>query len=391
MTDDETTTFEVRDSRGGNFLWLDHELLKVYAPLIGPVALAVYAALAMHSSAERDDGQTVYPSYQTIADEAGIDRRSAMRAVRTLAAVGLVHVPPRDPAGPRDANRITLLHVEKLHCQRNDEAGRAEREEYRRRIVEERGLTLNARGMVTLAALVTHSHQASDTQSPALVTHSHQASDSQSPEQQPVNNNPQKNTSNNNGAEARATPRVAPPPPPAASTSATPTPAFAAAAAAESDAVLSIVRKLAGHGVAGNGRTLDLARRIAGKRDVEGIIDAHAASLKRNPKIQNFPGALLAALTAHDFDSAAPTPATPPAPPRRPGQLRQVPDATPAEREEARHRAAERVQERGRPGRIAALIQETQAKLMDSKMGAERRAYYTQYLEHLQEQAGGAA
>lgn len=72
-------------------------------------ALAVFAVLSAH--ADGATGET-YPSYRTIADEAGVGRSTAIKAVHTLAEYGLLTITHRhDADGDHAANLYCLVVV----------------------------------------------------------------------------------------------------------------------------------------------------------------------------------------------------------------------------------------------------------------------------------------
>lgn len=94
----------------------------------------------------------------------------------------------------------------------------------------------------------------------------------------------------------------------AATATATPTPKYGAAAAVLTSSQADTLARLKAHGVARNAKVLAVVRAIADKPGALEAIDDMAAALKRNKRISNFPGALVAALEAHDW-TAKPKPA----------------------------------------------------------------------------------
>lgn len=88
------------------FAVLTHHKLK-------PFTLAVYCVLVMHASKV---DRTAWPSYATIAQEAGISRRSAVKAVQDLEKCGLIEVRPReDDAGDQTSNLYTIVPATPRH------------------------------------------------------------------------------------------------------------------------------------------------------------------------------------------------------------------------------------------------------------------------------------
>lgn len=131
------------DGRSKGFFWIEDALFDVHAPKIGVYGVAVYCLLARMSNSEK----VCWPSYSYIAKQLKISRRTAMRVVSELIALGLLKVETKQSLTPdgkiaHDSNRYTLQ---------------------------------NARpGSVSESP-------PSDSQSPPVVTHSHHPSDSQSP------------------------------------------------------------------------------------------------------------------------------------------------------------------------------------------------------------------
>jgi len=93
--------------RRGHYSWIDNA---AFAKLreIGTTAFAVYAVLALHASSEN---QTCTPGEDTIAAVLGTSARTVERAIKTLAAVGLVKCEQIRRAGRWDQSRYTLLDV----------------------------------------------------------------------------------------------------------------------------------------------------------------------------------------------------------------------------------------------------------------------------------------
>lgn len=107
---------EVQDKRQCGWLWLDNEILDIYAPKIGVYGLAVYVGLARHANGSR----ACWPSYETLATELGMSRRKVIDVVKELIAVGLIEVTARnyktdDGATVQQSNVFTLLDVHAMH------------------------------------------------------------------------------------------------------------------------------------------------------------------------------------------------------------------------------------------------------------------------------------
>lgn len=88
------------------FVKLDFKLVRHIMPIVGPEGLAVYTCLKMHEN--RRTGQC-NPAYQTIADETGMSRRSAIRYTRILVNLKAVSlVPIWTDKGDRTSNQYNL-------------------------------------------------------------------------------------------------------------------------------------------------------------------------------------------------------------------------------------------------------------------------------------------
>src|SRR5262245_8015660 len=87
----------------GGWFRVSNDVVDVHGSRLGPVAGWVYVCLARHA------GTTGYafPSYDTIAREMGMGRRTVVRAIRTLESLGFVAVERQNDG--RQSNRYRLL------------------------------------------------------------------------------------------------------------------------------------------------------------------------------------------------------------------------------------------------------------------------------------------
>jgi len=118
-----TTPPAPRTRRPGQWCWLDTSIVAAYGPRIGAYGIAVYVALATHAS---NDTQACWPSIQRIASLVHLSRSTVKRALRTLEAIGLVHIQARqDGEGDPTSNLYTLTDptVQMLPCQDSPEEG----------------------------------------------------------------------------------------------------------------------------------------------------------------------------------------------------------------------------------------------------------------------------
>ena len=86
-----TETLEVRDNRGGEWLWMHNTIIDHYGPLIGAYGVAVYAALSRYANRE---GQA-WPSIQTLAAQLAIAPNTVRRTLATLEQHSLLSVTRR--------------------------------------------------------------------------------------------------------------------------------------------------------------------------------------------------------------------------------------------------------------------------------------------------------
>lgn len=94
------------------FVKLDATLMQYVMPIIGPDGLAVYMCLKLHHN--RRTGQC-NPSYQRIAEETGMSRRSVIRYMRLLISLKLVAPTPLwDGKGHRTSNQYCFANPAKF-------------------------------------------------------------------------------------------------------------------------------------------------------------------------------------------------------------------------------------------------------------------------------------
>lgn len=103
------------DRRRFGYGRIDNRVITEHGADLGPYALAVYCALAVH--ADSDGGS--FPGRKTIAKETGMSDRSVDKALVLLAERGLVIVENRyHDDGGKTSNRYVLAHV--VHPHAND-------------------------------------------------------------------------------------------------------------------------------------------------------------------------------------------------------------------------------------------------------------------------------
>ena len=82
---------EARSLAHGDWYWIPRAVITGYASEIGARALAVYNFLAAYA----DSRQTCFPSQKYMAERLGCSRSTVNKAVKTLAAAGLVGIEKR--------------------------------------------------------------------------------------------------------------------------------------------------------------------------------------------------------------------------------------------------------------------------------------------------------
>jgi DNA-binding Lrp family transcriptional regulator len=98
----------LKDRRQRGWYHIDNALLDAYGPMVGANGIAVYNVLARRADKDGDS----FPSYSLIAESVGISRPTAIAAVRTLIAYGLVTCETVRVAGKRPQNHYRLVTVE---------------------------------------------------------------------------------------------------------------------------------------------------------------------------------------------------------------------------------------------------------------------------------------
>lgn len=71
-----------------SFCMIGSAVVREYGPKIGAIPLAVYAVLSEHANKSGE----CWPSYDTIAKMIALSRPTVIKAIKTLAAAGLVEV-----------------------------------------------------------------------------------------------------------------------------------------------------------------------------------------------------------------------------------------------------------------------------------------------------------
>jgi len=137
-----------RDARAPGWFWSDNDLIDHYGPIIGAYGVAVYCALARY--ADRDG--RAFPSYERLAKQLSISRRTVIRTIAVLIEQKLVESEARTkPNGDPDSNCYVLIPIARQS--------------------QERAVPSDSQTLP------------SDSQTLGVVTHSHLGSDSQSPKE----------------------------------------------------------------------------------------------------------------------------------------------------------------------------------------------------------------
>jgi hypothetical protein len=98
-----------RDRRDPGWFWVDNSIIDRYGADLGPIGIALYAALARH--ADRDG--RAFPAFDTLAKLIGTSRRTAITYLQRMEALGVIAIDAQtDAAGnPIAANIYTLCAI----------------------------------------------------------------------------------------------------------------------------------------------------------------------------------------------------------------------------------------------------------------------------------------
>jgi hypothetical protein len=260
-------SIEIRDSHRRHFCIIDNYVIDDHGATIGPYGLALYLALARHADAHE---QSCYPSLATLARETGMSRAKAKRTVHALRDAGLLDIKTRyDAAGDMTSSLYTL----------RDPAGRVH-------------------STPPVGYTVPHPRVHSTPKQDSLNKTQQQQRDARNakpvagggaPRALPPARRAQEQDSLNKTQQQQRDAQSAKP--------------VAAAAGEMTSREREILERLKMHGVARNAKVRAIARGIADKPNALEAIDEIAAALKRNKRIANVPGALVAALEEHDWNA----------------------------------------------------------------------------------------
>lgn len=102
---------EIRDTRKGNWFWIDNIILTEYLPTIGMLGFTLYSTLAMLSKGSSQ----VSCSYNELARLLDVTPRTIMKTIKTLNQLGLIATSKRlDPNTGHETNLYSLLAVKPL-------------------------------------------------------------------------------------------------------------------------------------------------------------------------------------------------------------------------------------------------------------------------------------
>jgi DNA-binding Lrp family transcriptional regulator len=80
---------EIRDLRDGDWYWIERSVLNIYGKRLKASGIAVYNALALFANSKT---QMCFPTQKAIAELLGLSRRTVIRKIRELEALGLIKV-----------------------------------------------------------------------------------------------------------------------------------------------------------------------------------------------------------------------------------------------------------------------------------------------------------
>lgn len=99
---------EVHDRRKRGHFEIDNIVLDKYGKLLGPHAIAVYAALARFANRDEE----CWPSRQAISDRTGVSKAQISRELRKLESYGLISTAPQfNERGDQTSSLYTLLEI----------------------------------------------------------------------------------------------------------------------------------------------------------------------------------------------------------------------------------------------------------------------------------------
>jgi hypothetical protein len=153
----------IRDSREGNWFFVDNKLLREYGRLLGPHGVAVYNVLAMHSNSQTQQAE---PSFNTIAKMLNMSRRHVIRMAELLQKYNIIDIKKRTYLSK---NGKTLHHPSLITLLKPDVWIAADYTQPS----DCESPPKEALKPSDPKDLVTVSHQPSDQESPHLVTVSH--------------------------------------------------------------------------------------------------------------------------------------------------------------------------------------------------------------------------
>ena len=85
-------TYQVRSLQAGHWLWLNNVVIDHHARFLGPEAVALYACLARHAD---NTTQACWPTIPRMEQGTGMSRNRVRKALKRLAAYGLITLEER--------------------------------------------------------------------------------------------------------------------------------------------------------------------------------------------------------------------------------------------------------------------------------------------------------
>jgi len=119
---DATDTLQIRSHRRAQWFWIDNDVIDVHAQALGPIGVALYAALARYTN--HKTGQC-YPSLVLLSTKLGMTHLTARRYLHRLVERRLITVEPR----PGHSALITLLDMPETDAPRQETTGSLPRNE----------------------------------------------------------------------------------------------------------------------------------------------------------------------------------------------------------------------------------------------------------------------
>jgi len=124
---------EIRDFKNGDWYWINKKVLQLHSRSLKASGIAVYNALASFANSKN---QTCFPTQRAIAELIGVSKRTVIRRIKELQALGLLDVKKRrgrcfyrllkprvtkmtQAGDKKDTREVTPVHTNNNYITRN--------------------------------------------------------------------------------------------------------------------------------------------------------------------------------------------------------------------------------------------------------------------------------